>query len=210
MRSPVASARIPRSGSSSFGYRRSPTHVHQGLDFFAPIGTPIEATAAGVVTHASAELERGFSGYGRHVVIETDSGVWQLHAHLDEVQVAPGQRVKAGERLGTVGDTCFRLPGDGELLADTAAERCQEPQLHFEVSPAPYPQESEARRLDAAAWLDVQPGQPSTVDAPTVPKRRQTQRTPKGAPAAGPPFELAPFWSFWQVSRRSLSSWDYR
>ena len=215
MRNPLPGVRIPMKGSASFGYQRTPGHVHQGVDLFVEIGRPIEATAAGVVTHASTVLAKGFSGYGRHVVVKTDDGVWQLHAHMDEVHVARGQRVEVGDVIGTVGDTCFRYPKSGrEYFSETSVERCDDPQLHFEISPNPYPQKSEAPRLNAARWIAEDP-HPSLIEEARGRLRRARKTRQKKRPArkgAAPP--AAPFGrslpsSFWADSRRSRSSWDY-
>lgn len=142
---PVANAALPTAGILSWQFQRSADHRHQGIDLRAPKGTPVYASASGTVEHAHTRLTPGFSGYGRVVVVRTGSaGPWLLYAHLDEVQVGKGDKVKAGQQIGTVGTTCFR---DGEPNAQCA------PHLHFEVSPTRYPQDSEAPRLDPVAWL---------------------------------------------------------
>ncbi len=143
--SPIRNAKLPTSGILSWMYQRSADHNHQGIDIPAPKGTPVYASAAGVVTHAYNALAPGFSGYGRVVVIRnSSSGPWQLYAHLDQVSVSRGQTVKAGQKIGTVGTTCFR---DSDPSAECGAH------LHFEVSPTAYPQPSEAPRMDPIAWL---------------------------------------------------------
>jgi hypothetical protein len=70
---------------------------HTGLDFAAPVGTPVFAARAGVVT-----VERP-DWAGRLVRIDHGNGVETWYAHLSAVDVVPGQLVKAGERLGAVG-----------------------------------------------------------------------------------------------------------
>jgi murein DD-endopeptidase MepM/ murein hydrolase activator NlpD len=137
-------APLPQTGTRRYLARRTPSHLHRGIDLIAPEGTPVFATADGTVTHARAAFERGFSGYGGHVVIAT-GGRWLLHAHLSAVDVAPGERVRRGELLGRVGRTCFTEEDPKKLCAGA--------HLHFEVSPTPYPQRSEAPRLDPVAWL---------------------------------------------------------
>lgn len=90
--------------SSNFGPRVHPVtgrqHVHSGLDFAAPLGTPIGAAAAGTVTFAGV---RG--GYGNLVIVEHGDGRETRYAHADRLLVRPGQHVAAGEKVATVGAT---------------------------------------------------------------------------------------------------------
>lgn len=146
MRSPIPEAVIPTSGILSFGYQRSATHVHQGIDLPAPLGTLVRSVTGGTVVRTGRSLTSGFSGYGRFVVVQAaEAGPWLLYAHLDEVSVEPGQNVRKGQNLGTVGRTCFDR--------DDPTRLCSGTHLHFEVSPRSYPQDSEAPRLDPVAWL---------------------------------------------------------
>ncbi|MBI1343940.1 MAG: peptidoglycan DD-metalloendopeptidase family protein [Terrimonas sp.] len=91
--------------ASGFGYRIDPIYktikLHAGLDFTAPQGTPIYATADGVVDVA------GFSdgGYGNHVVINHGYGYETLYGHMVRVKVRKGQKVTRGEVIGWVGST---------------------------------------------------------------------------------------------------------
>jgi len=91
--------------SSGFGYRIHPIYkvgkFHEGLDFTAPIGTPIFATGNGVVVSTN----RNRSGYGNEVVISHGFGYKTLYAHLNKIIVRPGQKVLRGEQIGTVGST---------------------------------------------------------------------------------------------------------
>ena len=143
---------IPTTGRKSFGFRRSSTHTHQGVDVGGPRGTKVFAPAGGTVTHASDKLADGFSGYGRHVVLRTTDGLFLLFAHLDGVNVSPGDVVMPGVTLGTIGDSCFDK--------SDPAKACKGTHLHFEVSEAAYPQPSEAPRVDPKSWLKAQLGQP--------------------------------------------------
>lgn len=91
--------------ASGFGYRIDPIYktvkYHAGLDFTAPQGTPIYATANGTVTTA------GFSdgGFGNHVVINHGYGYETLYGHMYKVKVRVGQKVKRGDLIGYVGST---------------------------------------------------------------------------------------------------------
>jgi len=91
--------------ASGFGTRIDPVYkvpkFHAGLDFTAPIGTPIYATADGTVTDA------GFNsgGYGNRVIIDHGFGYETLYGHMYRVKVRVGQRIRRGEVIGYVGST---------------------------------------------------------------------------------------------------------
>lgn len=84
--------------TSGFGYRWG--RLHAGTDFAAPHGTPIYATADGVVTHAGWQ-----SGYGRLVKIQHEFGIETRYAHQSKIRVKVGQRVSRGDRIGDMGNT---------------------------------------------------------------------------------------------------------
>jgi murein DD-endopeptidase MepM/ murein hydrolase activator NlpD len=91
--------------ASGFGYRIDPvyktTKFHAGLDFSAPQGTPIYATADGTVTTAGSTG----NGYGNHVIINHGYGYETLFGHMVRVKARNGQTVKRGEVIGWVGST---------------------------------------------------------------------------------------------------------
>jgi murein DD-endopeptidase MepM/ murein hydrolase activator NlpD len=91
--------------SSGFSYRIDPIYktvkFHAGLDFSAPSGTPIYATAQGVVRTAG---NLG-NGYGNHVIIYHGYQYSTLYGHMFRIKVRPGQTVKRGEVIGYVGNT---------------------------------------------------------------------------------------------------------
>lgn len=91
--------------SSGFSYRIDPIYktvkFHPGLDFSAPQGTPIYATAQGVVRIAN---NLG-NGYGNHVVIAHGYQYSTLYGHMYRIKVRVGQSVKRGEVIGYVGNT---------------------------------------------------------------------------------------------------------
>jgi murein DD-endopeptidase MepM/ murein hydrolase activator NlpD len=91
--------------ASGFGYRIDPIYktvkLHAGLDFAAPMGTPIYATASGRVITAG----NTGNGYGNHVVINHGYGYETLYGHMSKIKVRVGQRVKRGEVIGWVGST---------------------------------------------------------------------------------------------------------
>ncbi|WP_227267865.1 M23 family metallopeptidase [Roseobacter weihaiensis] len=88
--------------TSDYGFRRDPKtggrRMHKGVDFAAPLGTHLHATADGVVTEAGWS-----SGYGRLVKIEHDFGIETRYAHLSKIHVKVGQRVSRGDHIGDMG-----------------------------------------------------------------------------------------------------------
>jgi len=90
--------------SSSFGYRRDPfgrgTRMHSGQDIAGASGTPIYATADGVISFADWS-----TGYGRLIKIQHEFGVETRYAHLLKIRVKKGQRVSQGERIGDMGNS---------------------------------------------------------------------------------------------------------
>lgn len=102
--------------NSPFGPRRMPGQAvrnHEGIDIAAPRGTSVFAAAEGSV------LRTGFDpdGYGRFAEIRHPNGMSTLYGHLSRLDVASGDRLQAGERVGLVGST----------------GRSTGPHLHFEV-----------------------------------------------------------------------------
>lgn len=91
--------------ASGFGYRIDPVYktvkFHAGLDFAAPQGTPIYATADGRVTTSG----NAGNGYGNHVVLSHGFGYETLYGHMVRVKSRVGQTVKRGEVIGWVGST---------------------------------------------------------------------------------------------------------
>jgi murein DD-endopeptidase MepM/ murein hydrolase activator NlpD len=101
---PVSNKNLKRV-ASGFGYRIDPLYkdsrLHAGLDFSAPTGTPIYATADGEVQIAGFNTD----GYGNKVVINHGYGFQTLYAHMVRVIARVGQSIKRGEVIGYVGST---------------------------------------------------------------------------------------------------------
>lgn len=110
-----------------YGYYFPGTNiVHTGIDIDAKRGTPVIAVADGTVVWAGIGLYKGPDSpddpYGIAVAIRHNFGfdrrqLYTIYAHMDRVDVSVGQRVKAGDQLGIVGNTGFTTG----------------PHLHFEV-----------------------------------------------------------------------------
>ena len=101
---------------SPFGYRGDPfsgrQSFHSGVDITAGQGTPVKATADGVIAQAN------WSGdYGKLVVVDHSSGVSTYYGHLSRVTVVPGQEIRMGQVVGYSG----------------ATGRASGPHLHYEV-----------------------------------------------------------------------------
>jgi murein DD-endopeptidase MepM/ murein hydrolase activator NlpD len=113
---PISNKELTRL-SSGFGMRFHPVYgvpqMHPGIDFASPHGTPVYATADGVVSVA----QNNFGGYGNEIQVDHGYDYVTLYAHLSAFKVVKGQKIKRGECIGYVGSTGF----------STA------PHLHYEV-----------------------------------------------------------------------------
>lgn len=91
--------------SSSFGYRKDPitgrSARHQGVDFATDSGNPIYVTGDGVVESVKFE----FFGYGNQVVIDHGFGYKTRYAHMRNIGVVEGMKVKRGECIGESGNS---------------------------------------------------------------------------------------------------------
>lgn len=113
---PVSNKELKRL-ASGYGMRIHPIYkvkkMHWGVDFSAPVGTPIYATGDGVIKR----VKRNYGGYGIQVEINHGFGFITKYAHMKKYIVKAGQKVKRGELIGYVGNT-------GTSTA---------PHLHYEV-----------------------------------------------------------------------------
>lgn len=82
--------------------------THNGVDFRAPIGTPVKAAAEGVITATgNTDEQSGCYSYGRWVLVEHPNGLSTLYAHLSLTKVVPGQNVARGELIAYSGNTGY-------------------------------------------------------------------------------------------------------
>ena len=113
---PVPDLKFAQVGAS-VGKKMDPFYkvltMHNGIDLIAGQGTPVLATADGVVL----EVKRSGKGSGNIVEIGHDGGYRTLYAHLQDIVVRKGERVKAGRKIANVGMS-------GNSFA---------PHLHYEV-----------------------------------------------------------------------------
>ncbi len=121
--------------TSDFGMRTHPVlggrRAHKGIDLAAPTGTPVYATADGLV-----QMAEWYSSYGNYIQIGHGSELETRYAHLSRIAVSAGSMVRKGDLIGYVGST----------------GRSTGPHLHYEVrvggvavNPVPYMVESDAQ-----------------------------------------------------------------
>ncbi|MGD9993565.1 MAG: M23 family metallopeptidase [Salinivirgaceae bacterium] len=114
--SPIADKDLTRF-ASGYGYRIHPIYrtrkMHTGIDLTAPTGTEVYATGDGKI------IKTGYTpgGYGKRIIVDHGFGYKTLYAHLNDIYVKEGQKVKRGELIGAVGNT----------------GRSTAPHLHYEV-----------------------------------------------------------------------------
>ncbi len=94
---------------------------HTGVDFPAPVGTPVSAAGGGTVVKAGSRGAGDGAAYGNAVVIKHASGTYSQYAHLLRVEVRVGDTVRAGQRIALSGNT-----------GNTSG-----PHLHFEIRTSP-------------------------------------------------------------------------
>jgi len=128
LRPPVAGKLLRGFGKLIDSEYRTET-FQKGVDFAVEIGEPVSAVAAGEVRFAD-----WFRGYGRTLILDHGDGYFTVTGHLDALDVAVGQRVAGGERVGSAGET-------GSLSG---------PRLYFEVRHG-------ADAVDPAEWLELAP-----------------------------------------------------
>lgn len=137
---------------SGFGMRFHPIlryrRLHAGIDMTARQGTPVYATGDGVVRVATRNAE-GYAGYGVVAMIDHGFGFQTLYAHMASVSVRPGQRVKRGEQIGTVGSS--GMSSGSHLHYEVILNgKKVDPVYYFfnDLTPAEYEEVLEAARQD--------------------------------------------------------------
>lgn len=116
-----------------FGARGSWSSYHTGLDFRAGNGTPIRSVLAGVVLYAGSSGDWS----GNHVAVRHAGGQTTMYSHMSSITAQPGQRVRAGQVIGYVGET----------------GRAFGAHLHFELYPAGVRYGDVYRAVDPGPWL---------------------------------------------------------
>ena len=121
--------------AATFGQVGSWSRYHTGIDFAAPIGTPIHATGNGVITNAG--IGSASSWAGNYVTLKFSDGRQMLFAHMSSVSVTAGQQVTAGQLIGHVGQT----------------GRAFGPHTHVELYPAGVTPGDVYSAVDPATWF---------------------------------------------------------
>jgi len=103
-------------GEGFFAARRNGSRVHEGVDLFAEIGTPVFAARSGRVI--AAGISRGM---GNFIIIRHPGNIITLYGHLQRIYVHKNSFVRQGEIIAAVGKT------------GNANYRAIQPHLHFEV-----------------------------------------------------------------------------
>ena len=164
---------------------------HRGIDIGAPVGTPVRAGAAGVVSFAGP-----VPGYGRVVTIRTPDGFAVTHAQLGSLLVDEGLVVAEGDTVGTVGTSAepehaephvhlgVRIAADDYGYIDPVSLLPRRPQV---MSPAP---DSAAPAPAPPVTTPIEPA-PSEVSSPApvaeASDDAKTPAGPSGAPSPGAP-----------------------
>lgn len=138
--------------SSPFGWRTiaGRSDYHSGTDYYAPIGTPVHAVAAGRVVDVwePGELAR----YGRTIVLRhpaTPAPLYSLSAHLQSAQVRKGDQVTAGQVIATSGNTAGTRDEPHATIAHA--------HLHHELLTRWPPRGIDLDRIDPAPYLTQRP-----------------------------------------------------
>lgn len=143
--------------TSNFGIRSDPfkgtAAMHAGVDIPGPVGTPVYATADGIIGRA----ERS-GGYGNLVEINHGKGIQTRYGHLSKILVAPMTRVKRGQLIALMGST----------------GRSTGPHLHYEVridghavNPVPFLQTADYLQTERDRALHATPA--ASMGGPEAP-----------------------------------------
>jgi murein DD-endopeptidase MepM/ murein hydrolase activator NlpD len=168
LRSPMALSRV----TSGFSLARlhpilGTWRAHKGVDYGAPSGTPVRATAHGTVSHAGRQ-----GGYGNVVVVRHAGATTTLYAHLSRFAkgVRAGARVSQGETIGYVGQTGWATG----------------PHLHYEFRVGDVPRNPQSIAMPAAEPVAAahRPAFHAAI-APLAEQLAVAQRMPRPSLAAG-------------------------
>lgn len=123
--------------AARFGQVGSWSRYHTGMDLSAPVGSPLQAPASGVVTNAGSGPASGWAG--NYVAIRYPDGTSSLSAHMSTVSVSVGQTVTACQTVGAVGMT-------GRTFG---------PHVHFEIYPSGVTPGDVYKAVNPQSWLSA-------------------------------------------------------
>lgn len=135
LRTPLNTLRI----TSGYGMRMHPVlhtpRFHNGVDYGAPVGTPVFAIASGTVTFQGCDNRGLGEGYGLYVCVRHDNGIESRYSHLSRILVKTGQRVNQRQTIGLVGSTgwstgphlFFEIIANGKRVDPTKVKMVKSP-----------------------------------------------------------------------------------
>ncbi|MBA4180251.1 MAG: hypothetical protein C0506_06630 [Anaerolinea sp.] len=128
--------------TTNFGEPSVTGHAHLGVDFAAPVGTPVYAPCDGVVSQFTNSLTQWqgqtVRSFGIGVCLATEGSWWTLMAHLSQSLVNPGEIVRAGQIIGYSGNTGVSTG----------------PHLHWQLSDSPAFPIDIAQSRDPLAYME--------------------------------------------------------
>ena len=111
-------------GEGYFAANRRGKRIHEGVDLYAKIGTPVLASRPGIVI--AAKQSRGM---GKYVILKHFGNITTIYGHLSAIYVTKGRFIRQGVVIGVVGKT------------GNANNRNIQPHLHFEIRKGGVPQD---------------------------------------------------------------------
>ncbi|MCC7570698.1 M23 family metallopeptidase [Candidatus Micrarchaeota archaeon] len=106
--------------------------VHEGIDIYAALNTPVVSMFGGQVLFAG-----NIRNYGKTIIINTDIGgndYTIIYAHLNDILVKTGQQVSQGQNIGKVGETGIALRSHNKIpVTEYTGKTITGPHLHFEI-----------------------------------------------------------------------------
>jgi murein DD-endopeptidase MepM/ murein hydrolase activator NlpD len=141
--------------SSPFGQRTDPvdrtkTAMHNGIDFAAPNGSPVQAVLPGEVKFVGPK-----GGFGNTIEIQHKDGSTSYYAHLDQVKVKPGDVIREGSEIGTVGSTGKSTGAHVEFGLRDKNNQPIDPTMLFKPATAAQPQGTQVASLTSPEGLGL-------------------------------------------------------
>lgn len=138
----LRTAKLASVRSAGFGMvRNGGTRPHQGVDLAVPNNYRCYAVDDGIVSFVKTSDD---NGYGRMLIIKLDGGLFVAYAHLKDILVKEGQRVKAGDVVALTGSS-----GNARTMRDMPGGS----HLHFEVRTSQHPGKGLAGRIDPLKYF---------------------------------------------------------
>lgn len=142
-RPPTPSSRFPGLSTTigkittPFGGQTTQEPVHPAVDVAGPNGTPVPATAEGVVSHVDYGHQQGENNFGNSVIVTDNDGNQHRYSHLRRGYVQVGQKVKEGQPIAEMGNTGATYSPSGKGDGTNLDYRIVDAYGRF-VNPEPY------------------------------------------------------------------------